>query len=34
LHLRLYRDCIDVVHDNIYDHGKVRDMVVDCITRC
>jgi pimeloyl-ACP methyl ester carboxylesterase len=34
LHLRLYRDCIDVVHDNIYDHGKVRDIVVDCITRC
>jgi hypothetical protein len=34
LHLRLYRDCVDVVHDNIYDHGKVRDIVVDCITRC
>ena len=34
LHLRMYRDCIDVVHDNIYDHGKVRDVVVDCITRC
>ncbi len=34
LHLRLYRDCIDVVHDNVYDHGKVRDIVVDCITRC
>jgi hypothetical protein len=34
LHLRVYRDCIDVVHDNIYDHGKVREIVVDCITRC
>lgn len=34
LHLRLYRDCVDVVHDNIYDHGKVQDIVVDCITRC
>jgi len=34
LHLRMYQDCIDVVHDNIYDHGKVRDVVVDCITRC
>jgi len=34
LHARLYADCIDVVHDNIYDHWKVRDMVADCITRC
>lgn len=34
LHVRLYRDCFDVVHDTIYDHGKVRDIVVDCMTRC
>lgn len=34
LHLRLYTDCIDVVHDNIYDHWKVREIVADCMTRC
>jgi pimeloyl-ACP methyl ester carboxylesterase len=34
LHVRLYTDCINVVHDNIYDHWKVREIVADCLTRC
>jgi hypothetical protein len=34
LHVRLYRDCTDVIHTTIYDHGKVRDLLVDCMSRC
>jgi hypothetical protein len=33
LHVCRYVDCTDVIHTNIYDHWKVREIVVDCMTR-
>jgi pimeloyl-ACP methyl ester carboxylesterase len=34
LHVRLYTDCIDVIHTTIYDHWKVKDILIDCMARC
>jgi pimeloyl-ACP methyl ester carboxylesterase len=34
LHVRLYRDCTDVIHTTIYNHGAVKDVLIDCMSRC
>ena len=33
LHVRVYRDCTDVIHATMYNHGKIRDILVDCMSR-
>lgn len=34
LHARCYADCTNVWHSNIYDDMNVRDLIVDCLSRC
>jgi pimeloyl-ACP methyl ester carboxylesterase len=34
LHVRLYLDCTEVIHTTMYDHGKLRDVLIDCMDRC
>lgn len=34
LHVRLYWDCTDVTHTTMYDHARVRDVLVDGLSRC
>src|SRR6266404_8014884 len=33
LHVRVYRDCTDVIHATMYNHGKIRDILVHCVTQ-
>ena len=34
LHVRLYSDCTDVTHTTMYDHAKVREVLIDGLSRC
>ena len=34
LHLRVYENCTDVAHTNIYDDSKLRDYLVEFMRRC
>jgi pimeloyl-ACP methyl ester carboxylesterase len=34
LHARLYVDCTDVTHTIMYDHGRVREVLIDGMSRC
>ena len=33
LHVRMYKECTDVIHTTMYNHGKVRGILVDCMSR-
>jgi pimeloyl-ACP methyl ester carboxylesterase len=33
LHVRMYRDCTDVIHTTMYDHAEVRNLLIDCMAR-
>jgi pimeloyl-ACP methyl ester carboxylesterase len=33
LHVRMYRDCTDVIHTTMYDHEEVRNLLIDCMAR-
>jgi pimeloyl-ACP methyl ester carboxylesterase len=33
LHLRMYRDCTDVIHTTMYNHAELRSLLVDCMAR-
>lgn len=34
VHTRLYLDCTDVTHTTMYDHARVRDVLIDGMSRC
>jgi pimeloyl-ACP methyl ester carboxylesterase len=33
LHVRMYRDCTDVIHTTMYNHAELRNLLIDCMAR-
>jgi pimeloyl-ACP methyl ester carboxylesterase len=33
LHVRMYRDCTDVIHTTMYNHPELRNLLIDCMAR-